>query len=475
MLLTRSQPDDRSVALPRVCCWPEYTSSAGEEAADLAAAAGLVLDPWQRFVLDRALGEDKTGKWSAFEVGLVVPRQNGKGSILEARELAGLFLFDERLILHSAHEFKTAAEAFRRVLELVQNCPDLERRVSKVRTSHGDEGIELRNGARLRFVARSTGSGRGFSGDLIIMDEAYNLGAKAMAALLPTLSARPNPQLWYTSSAGMDESEQLRAVKERGTSGESPSLAYFEWSAPQDADLDDRDQWAKSNPALGIRIPESFIERERQALPDREFARERLGIWDDHASERIIDPVSWAKLADKASSAVDPVAFAVDISPDRRQSSIAACGRREDGLLHLEIIENRPGTGWLVDRVREIADNWRPCAIAVDPGGPAGSIVPLLAEVGLKITELGARDLGQACGGLHDDVVESTVRHMGQFELDSAVAVARSRPLGDAWRWSRKGDHDISPLYAATVARFAFLTAEQNPDSVYETRPMVTL
>jgi hypothetical protein len=66
------------------------------------------LDPWQRFVLDRALGESKDGKWSAFEVGLVVPRQNGKGSILEARELAGLFLFDERLILHSAHEFETA-------------------------------------------------------------------------------------------------------------------------------------------------------------------------------------------------------------------------------------------------------------------------------------------------------------------------------------------------------------------------------
>jgi hypothetical protein len=98
-----------------------------------------------------------------------------------------------------------------------------------------------------------------------------------------------------------------------------------------------------------------------------------------------------------------------------------------------------------------------------------------LAEVGLKITELGARDLGQACGGLHDDVVEATVRHLGQFELDSAVAVARSRPLGDAWRWSRKGDHDISPLYAATVARFAFLTAEQNPDSAYEVRGLVTL
>jgi phage terminase large subunit-like protein len=433
------------------------------------------LDPWQRFVLDRALGEQRNGKWSAFEVGLVVPRQNGKGSILEARELAGLFLFDERLILHSAHEFKTAAEAFRRVLELVQNTPDLERRVQKVRTSHGDEGIELRNGARLRFVARSTGSGRGFSGDLIIMDEAYNLGAKAMAALLPTLSARPNPQLWYTSSAGMDDSEQLRAVRERGITGESPSLAYFEWSSEPDADLDDRKSWAAANPAFGIRIPETFIERERQALPDREFARERLGIWDDHASERVIDPVLWAKMADSASKPADPVAFACDITPDRRSGSIAACGRRSDGRLHLEIVENRPGTGWMVARTAELVENHHPCAVALDPGGPVGSLVPLFAEAGLKVTELSARELGQACGGLHDDVSEDSLRHLGQIELDAAVGMARRRPLGDAWRFSRKGDADISPLYAATVARFAFLTAEQNPVSRYEERGLVTL
>ena len=47
------------------------------------------------------------------EVALIVSRQNGKGSILEALELAALFLDDfippRGLILHSAHEFKTAA------------------------------------------------------------------------------------------------------------------------------------------------------------------------------------------------------------------------------------------------------------------------------------------------------------------------------------------------------------------------------
>lgn len=208
---------------PRYHLVPPARSSAGPEAVELAASAGLVLDPWQVDVLEGALGERDDGSWAASEVGLVVPRQNGKGGIVEARELAGLFLFDEKLILHSAHEFKTAAEAFRRLRDLIVNTPDLLAQVAPrgIHTSHGEEGIELRTGQRIRFVARSTGSGRGFTGDLVILDEAYNLSGATISALVPTMSARPNPQLWYTSSAPLprQESDILRRLCRRGRAG----------------------------------------------------------------------------------------------------------------------------------------------------------------------------------------------------------------------------------------------------------------
>lgn len=213
--------------VPRFQVVPEARSSAGQEAIELAASAGLILDPWQCNVLEGALGERDDGKWAASEVGLIVPRQNGKGGILEARELAGLFVFGERLLLHSAHEFKTAAEAFLRLRALVVNTPELSKQVSRIHTSHGEEGIELRSGARIRFVARSTGSGRGFTGDLIVLDEAYNLPPPTMAALVPTLSARPNTQLWYTSSAPLPrmESDTLRRLCRRGRAAARLSVA----------------------------------------------------------------------------------------------------------------------------------------------------------------------------------------------------------------------------------------------------------
>jgi hypothetical protein len=55
----------------------------------------------------------------ASSVGLCVSRQNGKSAIVEARLLAGLFLFGEPRIVYSAHEFKTAKEIMRRVERLL--------------------------------------------------------------------------------------------------------------------------------------------------------------------------------------------------------------------------------------------------------------------------------------------------------------------------------------------------------------------
>ena len=98
----------------------------------------------------------------------------------------------------------------------IDNHPSFRRRVRQVYLQRGAESIELKNGKRLRFIARTGGSGRGFTADLVILDEAYALGDAEMAALLPTLSARPNPQIWYTSTAGLPTSVQLGRVRERG-------------------------------------------------------------------------------------------------------------------------------------------------------------------------------------------------------------------------------------------------------------------
>src|SRR5699024_1870061 len=147
--------------------------------------------------------------------------------------------------------------------------------------------IAIKNGSILQFAARSSGSGRGFTGDLVVLGEAYALKSSGVAALLPTLSATSverNPQARFPSSEGMRESDLLAAFREQGIAKSSDRLAYFEWSADDDADPDDKDAWYQANPALGIRISEEYVQDELDSFKDitdglEKFNRERLGIW----------------------------------------------------------------------------------------------------------------------------------------------------------------------------------------------------
>lgn len=476
--------------VPRVCSVPQAVTSAGREAIDLAASAGLVLDPWQCLVLDQSLGERADGKWSAFEVGLIVPRQCGKGSVLEARELAGLFLFDEKLIIHSAHLFDTSLEHFRRILQLIESAPDLDRLVHRVSRSHGEEGIELRTGQRLRFRTRTRGGGRGFSGDLIVLDEAYNLPEAAVAALMPTLAAKSmhgNPQIWYASSAAdqeiHDHCHVLARVRRRGLAGDDPSLAYFEWSAPDDVwdgknpgrATSDRRLWAMANPGLGLRITEEYIEREHRSMSPRTFATERLSIGDwpvaDVGESGPIKRSAWSAIVDTGSEAGGEVAFGAEVSVDRAWSSIGCYSVRPDGVGHLELIDRRAGTAWVVPRLLELRKRWNPVAVAIDAKGPAVSLVLDAEAAGLTrpadperpargdLMVLSLSDMATACAQLVDAINQRTVRHRAQPELDEAVFGCATRAVGDVAVWGRRSaSADISPLSAVTVARHAYVS-----------------
>lgn len=463
------------VQQPRLRYVPDYVSTAGPEAIELSEMAGLYLDEWQRLVLTDALGERPDGKWAAFEVGLTVPRQNGKGGILEARELAGLFLLNERLIVHSAHEFATAEEALERMAAIIEGTPDFSRRVKAIKRSHGQEGIYLTNGQRLRYRTRTKGGTRGFTCDCLIYDEDMVLSEWTHGATLPTLSAIPNPQVWYTGSAVDQEVHPDGIVKsrlrQRALKGEDPALAYFEWSpgidSPDDvtaAKAKDPAVWAVSNPARGIRISDEHIGREQRSMSSREFAVERLNVGDwpdpDQHDSKLIP--NWLDLVDEDSDIHRAREFAFDVSPNRNRASICVAGRRKDGLYHVEVVEHRPGTGWLVDRLCELVKTHRVRGVVADERGPGAAFISELKNRRVRVYPVRSGEYAAACGrfydccGVPEDGAEgspSKLRHRDDEPLNAAVAGAAQRPLGDAWAWSRKNSSvDITPLVACTLA-----------------------
>lgn len=461
---------------PRILHVPPFVSSTGREAVELSAMAGLALDPWQEFVLENALGERPDGSWSAFEVGVEVARQNGKGGILEARELAGLFLLGERLIVHSAHEFPTAEAALERMAVLIECCPDFDRRVKTIKRSHGQEGIYLKGGQALRYRTRTKGGGRGLSADCVVLDEAMHLPDAVLSALFPTLSARENPQLWYTGSAvdqeTMDNGVVFARLRARALRGEDPKLAYFGWSPDIDspsvvdeASARDPEIWAQANPALGIRISEEYVAAEQRSMGARGFAVERLGVGDwpatDGEADGKISNASWKLGEDAESSCSDPVCFVFDVPPDRSSASVGVAGWRADGLPHVEIVESHPGVDWVGGRLSELVAAHNAVAVLYAQRSPAESLVPGILKKApeLDLTPVDNNDHAQACGVFFDAVEQGALKHLGQPELAQAIRGAATRPLGDAWAWARKSSSvNIAPLVAVTLAFWGLTT-----------------
>ena len=484
-------------APPTLRCVPPSSAGSGEEAVDLAAAAGLQLDPWQADALVDALGERPDGTWAASDVAVEVPRQNGKGSIIEARELAGLFLLGERMIIHTAHEVKTSGEAFLRAEQLFTNVDWLRKEVKRVNRSHGEKGVELLSGQRLRFIARSRSSGRGFTCDCLILDEAFQIADTAMAALRPTLSARPNRQIWFLSSSvdrlTHPHGAVLGRLRARAQSNDPGRLVYLGWSAMErdgwealaekdpHAETDrerlrrDPEMWARANPAYPHRIDAEAILGELGSMSPRDFDVERLGIGDwpaDGDGWEVITEREWASTLDGGSTLGDLLAMAVDVTPDQQHASIAAAGPAVGGGLHAELVEHRPGTGWLPDRLAELVARHRPAAVALDAAGPAGTLLVPLAERGLDVVQVTSREYAQACGRLRALVRDGQVRRLDQLPLTAAVAGARSRPLGDAWGWARRSTSiDISPLVAVTLALWAVEARATPPPATAPSTP----
>lgn len=463
-----SSPSDVRIGSqrPRVLRIPPGDEKLGREVVDFMAEVGRPLDPWQALCVRSAFAADPvTRLWAAFELLVLVSRQNGKGGVTEAIELGSMFLFREPLLMHSSHHFSTTRAAFQRVVDIIDASDWLRRRVADVSRSKGDESVTLTRdagGSRLYFSARTLRAGRGLTGSKTIFDEAAWLTVGQYAAQTPTLATIPNPQIIYTTTppddevGPMPEDAMLPSVRARGLVGGS-RVAMFEWSPGADYDRTDRDLWYDCNPSLGIRITEEFLSRQLAAFTEagkpHKYDTEHLGLWPDDAARQwqVIPEAAWLAMQSPRLQLADPVALGVDVTPDRTWSAIAAAGRLAGGGRGAETIEHRPGTAWVIPRLKELARRHKPCVIVTSDR----AIADAAEEAGLAVYRAGSGDLASAASMFYDGVagVLPDVWQVPDDDTTDAVAGATKRQLGDGWAWDRRSvSVNICPLVARSIA-----------------------
>ena len=446
---------------------------------------GDEFDTWQDGLGQVVLGIREDGSFAATVGGITlsIPRQVAKTFIVMRIVVALCTLYPNLTVIWTAHRLRTTTYTF-------QNFKSMVLRASvrgylrsgmndgtAIRDANGEQAIPFKNGSVILFGAREQGFGRGFDKvDIEVFDEAQILTLKALedmvaatnqsrfehGALLFYMGTPPRP----TDPGevfGERRKEALSfkvGVPDFGHPVEGEDSLYVECSADPDADPEDQAQWAKANPSFPHRTPLRSLLRLRKNLPGVDsWAREALGVWDaDEQAEGPISPARWAALTDGESMATDEsLTLALDAPMDRKSACFAVYGKRADGLRHVAIrywLASHQ-LGELVATAKMLCDGHK-VSLHMPPNSPARAWKDDLAAAGVEVIEVKPAAFTEAQAMIEQAVVEGTIRHRGQPEMNGAVKGLAARISGDTEPWSRRtSGTNVAPLFAAAAAAAA--------------------
>lgn len=491
----------RALPLPR---WqtplpPNVIGSWGPDVEAWALAElGIRLDRWQRRALNRALATvARSGSLSlpgrpvargvehlAHSHYLTsTGRQNGK--TVKVRALTGWALTagatpDWHRILGLAHDRGQARIPYEAVLA---DLAPIKRRFPR-----GGLALTRYLGIRSDLYGRHreyhTGSKesrnaiRGSTNDVGLFDEVRTqVNYETWAALEPTTTARPDPLIYGTSSAGDDRSILLRDWWERGIriiDGAEPFAGFgMTWyAAGDDQAPDDPDAWRAANPAVAEgRIPLEVVRKSLYTLTSSSFRQERLNLWSEGADEWL-PPGTWRlRIGRQPDQAIRIVLGAEATSTWRRVTVTVAIVTDAGAWVGVagELDSSRTSSSSiapaeLVKLVGRLAGEWHATEIAFSAAAAAAPHLEAWAKgAGVRPIALGARQIRAASALFRSELVGGRLTHVDDPLLAQQVRVARpSGPLDGDWFFSlRDSLGEIDALRAAAWASWAAIAPEE--------------
>lgn len=433
---------------------------------------GFDLYPWQLAVLEPWLAHADNGMWAASSAGLSVPRQNGKTEgVIIPRIVFGMTVYGE-WVVYTAQVQPTATETFEAIATIYDH-PAIRNRVKSIKTGQGREEIRLKNGGRIKFLARTRKGGRGQHGDLLVFDEAQELSDGQQDSFMPAISSSLNPQTIYAGTPPKPEDGgfTFRRIRKDALSGKTEHVAWAEWGVdmippePKDASL-----WAETNPSLDVRVLRSTIEAEQEAMTADGFARERLGWWspDENILPSAIDAADWAKctVVKAPPPAEDERLVAgVKFSPDGAVYSLSIAARQGDDPVLVECLEREAtshGIGHLIDWINDRRGTL--ALVCIDGREWTATLAQRLADLGYPkrgVQVMRTTEVVDACAMLSGAVLGGNVIHIAQPLLNQSVASSTRRSVGrEGWAFAGP---DPTPIESAALAYYGAMTTKRNP------------
>lgn len=485
---------------------------------------GVRLFPWQRWLLLHALEleecDDGAIRYRYRFVVVTVARQSGKTMLMLILALWHIYALDSPTVIGTAQDLANAEKAWGEAVEWAQSDEELGDLIEKVNQGH-PKFMKLVTGCQYRVAAASRRGGRGFSGDLILLDELREHQTwDSWSAVTNTMNARPQAQAWALTNAGDALSIVLRylraqAHRELGwPDGDADSeilegldeemqeyleknadeqvLGWFEWSAAPAAKRTDRGAWAQANPSMNhVDIVENCVtERAISAAmrtnPPSQFEIEVLCRWVTMAEAGPFPEGSWRETLDNAAKPAEDSLRIVCLamSWNRTKCYIARAAKDADGVPVAGIAADRTGTDWVIPWLIENRENYSGIVIQAN-GAPETALMDDITNArlpdgnpaNLPILPWAGPELGSATGVVFDRLDKRKIRHLSHPGLDAAATSASVKVLSQgAWVIDlATSPTDAAPLKAFIGAVWAVETTAPARRSAYEEKDLLVV
>lgn len=422
------------------------------------------MTPAQKFLAIHAHKIKPDGRWATPEVAALQARQNGKTTFMAWRVLMGMYKWNEKLQVGTAHKLTTSSETFFKIYEIIEANPILLAEFQKKIESKGGQELKLLNGNRYIIRANNSAS-RGISAPAAIhMDEVREYkDEEVWASMRYTQMAVQGKggQAWMYSNAGDQHSVILNKMRERALasiSGVEDSLGWFEWSGIPEIAIDPEsgvfwDSIAMANPSLGYTIHPDNI---RAVLKDDDsiIRTEVLCNWVDTINP-VIAPDAWKACKSEFKLDVESTTWmAIDLSPDRKNGALMAAQQMPDNEFGVVLLHTWESPVPLDDKqlANDIAGYVRkyPTQLVAYSARTSAAVAARLKPAGIGIDPIDGALYAQACDELLSAITSNRLKHLDQPELNKQALAAVKLPFGDGgWIMGRKVSNAV---IAATVA-----------------------
>ncbi len=460
-------------------CGLDGGTSRGFEVVEWAGRMGWGLFPWQRWLLVHALELDEQCDRHRFRTVLtLVARQNGKTHVKMVLTLWRMFEQQARLCVGTAQERSQAKEvAFEGLVPMILDSPlsarfDPDGRVTGERRgvwhkTLGEEYFRIddedgRPGPRYLIKTLNRGAGRGLWGvaEVNIDETREQTDFAGWSAVSKTTMAAEDAQVWCMSNAGDSRSVVLNHLRGIGIAGTDPALFLAEWSAPDKAELGDRDGQAQANPSLGYPggVTEAAIASAAGSDPPSVFRTEVLCQFVDVLNSAV-DPSAWEAGADPlgGSSGEMRPTLGVEAAVEGDQVVAVSASPLDDGRVRLDVVGVWDGTDAARHGLDELRSVLRPSAIGWYPKGPGSRLSAAMRKRGG--VEIKSTAVAEAHMTFADWVDARRIVHDGDRILDAHARQTGMVGSAASWVFDR-GPGATHAMWAAAAALHLALNSE---------------